>query len=270
MSILILVLIYVVLADRFAMYSIDNKFGYSSTFWIGILLTPFFGYLISKFSKKLTPSEIKDKELNEWAKAYLNSDKFPKYKFKMSRVVRVIIAMNFIMYMITALLLLINPPLIQSLVLYPIHTSNMHIYQFVTHLFLHSGSAHLFGNIFVLSIFGPVVERYLGVKRFIILFLLCGIIGGLAQIFNCNYSLVGASGAIFGLVGFFMMIDRSYFIILPLYIFAGVNILFEIIHINDKDFIGHYAHVFGALVGILSYIYIRHENKKIKQSEDSN
>jgi membrane associated rhomboid family serine protease len=59
--------------------------------------------------------------------------------------------------------------------------SQFHIYQLVTYIFMHGGWAHLFFNMFALWLFGAVMERTWGSKRFIIYYLVCGIGAGLLQ-----------------------------------------------------------------------------------------
>ncbi|RNI29510.1 rhomboid family intramembrane serine protease [Rufibacter immobilis] len=48
-------------------------------------------------------------------------------------------------------------------------------HQFVTHMFMHANLMHLFGNMFSLFIFGPLLERYWGEKRFLIFYLVTGL-----------------------------------------------------------------------------------------------
>jgi len=54
-------------------------------------------------------------------------------------------------------------------------------YQFVTYMFLHSTQSmwHIFGNMFALFIFGPLLEQFLGQKKFLILYMVTGIGAGL-------------------------------------------------------------------------------------------
>ena len=73
----------------------------------------------------------------------------------------------------------------------------------VTSMFLHSGALHLFFNMWALFIFGPVLERVIGGKRLLALYLVAGIIGnvGFSLFYPSATAGVGASGAIYGLVG---------------------------------------------------------------------
>ncbi|SDK68264.1 Rhomboid family protein [Catalinimonas alkaloidigena] len=54
-----------------------------------------------------------------------------------------------------------------------------HIYQFVTYMFVHADFSHLFFNMFGLLIFGPMLERFWGAKRFLIFYMVTGIGAGL-------------------------------------------------------------------------------------------
>lgn len=74
----------------------------------------------------------------------------------------------------------------------------------ISALFLHVDSLHLAGNLLFLFIFGQKVEEALGRARFLIFYLACGLVGGLAQVVATPESLIptlGASGAIAGVMG---------------------------------------------------------------------
>lgn len=74
----------------------------------------------------------------------------------------------------------------------------------ITSLFLHGGVIHLVGNMLYLYAFGPNVEDAFGHLKFLIFYLLCGALAGLSYVilnFNSRIPLVGASGAIAGVMG---------------------------------------------------------------------
>ncbi|MDE2362769.1 MAG: rhomboid family intramembrane serine protease [Hyphomicrobiales bacterium] len=79
----------------------------------------------------------------------------------------------------------------------------------VTYMFLHGGFAHVFGNMLFLWIFGDDVEDALGHVRYALFYLVCGIAGALVY---CAFSevrsapLIGASGAIAGVMGAYLML----------------------------------------------------------------
>ncbi len=80
---------------------------------------------------------------------------------------------------------------------------------FVTSMFLHGGWMHLISNMWTLWIFGDNVEDRMGHLRFFVFYLLSGIIAGLVHfIFNYNSTIptVGASGAIAGVLGAYMVL----------------------------------------------------------------
>jgi rhomboid protease GluP len=75
-------------------------------------------------------------------------------------------------------------------------------WRLVTSMFLHGGLLHLAFNMWALASFGPVVERLYGSISFALLYLIAGVVGSLASVsWSPAVNSVGASGAIFGLLG---------------------------------------------------------------------
>src|SRR5437667_3985981 len=77
----------------------------------------------------------------------------------------------------------------------------------ITSMFMHGGIAHIFGNMLYLWIFGDNVENTLGHLRYLIFYLVCGVIAGLSHVFatvafggNPYLPSLGASGAISGVL----------------------------------------------------------------------
>jgi membrane associated rhomboid family serine protease len=78
----------------------------------------------------------------------------------------------------------------------------------LTSQFLHGGFLHIFFNMLFLVVFGPEVEHLTGHVRFVAFYLICGIVGGLAQIVttpDSHVPSVGASGAIAGVLGAYIL-----------------------------------------------------------------
>jgi membrane associated rhomboid family serine protease len=78
-----------------------------------------------------------------------------------------------------------------------------------TSMFLHGGWMHLLGNMLFLRIYGDKVEDGMGHVRFLCFYLLCGVIAVLAQSLpdpNSAYPVIGASGAISGVLGAYLML----------------------------------------------------------------
>src|SRR5262245_58251383 len=75
-------------------------------------------------------------------------------------------------------------------------------------MFLHGGWLHILGNMWFLWIFGDNIEDILGHGKFLIFYLACGVVAALAQVMLQPYSrvpMVGASGAIAGVMGSYML-----------------------------------------------------------------
>ena len=74
-------------------------------------------------------------------------------------------------------------------------------YRFLTSMFLHGGLVHILFNAWALYVLGPESERIYGTPRFLALYFLAGFAGGVASYLFSWRPAVGASGAIFGLIG---------------------------------------------------------------------
>src|SRR5437763_16007757 len=90
----------------------------------------------------------------------------------------------------------------------------------LTSMFMHGGIAHIFGNMLFLFIFGDNIEDRLGHIRYLIFYLVCGVLAGLAHVFatatfagNNEASLLlpslGPSGAIAGVLGGYLLLYRQ-------------------------------------------------------------
>jgi membrane associated rhomboid family serine protease len=80
------------------------------------------------------------------------------------------------------------------------------IYTIFTSMFVHAGFLHIFGNMFIFFFIGTAFEERIGIKKFLMIYLLTGVFATLTHsVLNLNdwTPLVGASGAIFGIMGAF-------------------------------------------------------------------
>ena len=147
-------------------------------------------------------------------------------------------------------------------------------YQLVTHMFAHGGFMHILFNMYALWMFGSVLERVWGPKKFLIFYLICGLAAGLAQMFtmDVNGSAVGASGAIMGLLAAFAyLFPDTKFYILPfpfpikakfmVAIYAAID-LFGGLHPGAADNIAHFAHLGGMVMGFILVIIWGKSNTK--------
>ena len=170
-------------------------------------------------------------------------------------------------------------------------------YQLVTHMFMHGGLFHLLFNMLALWMFGSVVEKVWGPKRFLIFYLICGVVAALTQMANYafnwweidhmilsnelneDYQLalrksatVGASGAIMGiLAAFAYLFPNTTLFIMPIpfpvkakWAIMGIIAIdvFGGVYQVPGDNIAHFAHIGGALAGLLIVIIWNKTNKK--------
>lgn len=129
------------------------------------------------------------------------------------------------------------------------------VYRLISYMFLHAGIMHLFFNMYSLYIVGPRVEDFFGKWKFLLIYFISGISGGLLSVaLNDEVVAVGANGAIFGLFGALLYFAYNYrgYIgsivrsqILPIVIYN----LFLGFFIPGIDMWGH---VGGLLGGIIS------------------
>lgn len=152
-------------------------------------------------------------------------------------------------------------------------------WQFVSYIFMHGSALHILLNMLILWYFGAEVEQRLGMREFIFYFFFCGIGAG---VFNFAVNsmvahpatlanpIVGASGAIFGLLAayglffgsryllvfFLFPMQARYFVLLV----GGMELVMGV-DANSQDNVAHFAHVGGLFVGGI-YIWLRHIRPK--------
>ena len=95
---------------------------------------------------------------------------------------------------------------------YPLPFGDLDYMPFLTSMFLHGGWVHLLSNVWILWIFGDNVEDRMGPSRFLIFYLLCGLVAGLTH-WSTNMSsqvpTIGASGAIAGVMGAYFLLHPT-------------------------------------------------------------
>jgi membrane associated rhomboid family serine protease len=96
----------------------------------------------------------------------------------------------------------------QFMQLYALRPYYFRFADLLTHMFLHAGWFHVLGNMLFLWVFGDNVEDILGHGKYLLFYLLCGVIAGLTQMAIDPFSrvpIVGASGAIAGVMGAYLV-----------------------------------------------------------------
>ena len=92
-----------------------------------------------------------------------------------------LLIVNFLAFVATWVLELRGIDLTSLLGLHFFMAKDFHLYQFVTYMFLHGGFTHIFFNMFALWMFGVVIERVWGPKKFLFYYISCGIGAGIVQ-----------------------------------------------------------------------------------------
>ncbi|MFC3039066.1 rhomboid family intramembrane serine protease [Virgibacillus xinjiangensis] len=142
-------------------------------------------------------------------------------------------------------------------------------WRILTSMFLHIGFLHLFMNMLAMYYIGSLTERIYGNSRFLAIYMLAGIGGGLASFaFTVNVS-AGASGALFGLFGallFFGVPHKKVFfqtIGMNIVILVGINIVFGL----AVPQIDNGAHMGGLIAGFIAaaIVYLPKERKMLIQ-----
>lgn len=97
----------------------------------------------------------------------------------------------------------LSGPFLERGALVPVLVADGEVWRLISSAFLHAGIAHILFNMFALYILGSFLEPAFGRWRFLALYLLSGLSGGLAYLYFGQFdgAAVGASGAIFGLLG---------------------------------------------------------------------
>jgi membrane associated rhomboid family serine protease len=173
-------------------------------------------------------------------------------------------------------------------------------HQLVTYLFLHGGWDHIFFNMFALWMFGSILENFWGPKRFLIFYVACGVGSAILHLFvlhqemtplyetirqlpieeqqeyinnpnsPLNGATLGASGAVFGCLAafgflfpnsliylyFFVPIKAKWFVLA----YAGME-LFLGVRNSAGDNVAHWAHLGGAVVGILLVMFWKRQDR---------
>ncbi|MBP5382432.1 MAG: rhomboid family intramembrane serine protease [Bacteroidales bacterium] len=172
-------------------------------------------------------------------------------------------------------------------------------WQIITHMFMHGGLWHIFFNMYTLFIFGVVVERILGSKKFVLFYFVCGL-GAAALHIGTQYlemqmflnsssqtaldsivalkttPTVGASGAIYGvLMGYAVLFPQSKLTLIfpPVTLSAKwMVIIFAVIElftgvVGFADGVAHFAHLGGMLIGWLMIKWWRHRGVLFEQDK---
>jgi membrane associated rhomboid family serine protease len=147
-----------------------------------------------------------------------------------------------------------------------------------TYTFLHGNWLHLAGNMIFLWVFGDNVEAAMGHARFILFYLLCGIAGGLAHVVSepsSLVSLIGASGAVAGILAAYLMLHPMAHVMVLLfglmtvrihaYWFLGAWIAWQAVNLLlfESSGVSYWSHVGGVIAGAGLIVVLRRPGVKL-------
>lgn len=162
-----------------------------------------------------------------------------------------------------------------------------------TNLYIHADFLHIMGNMLFLVLMGMPFEERIGSRKFMVIYFTSGL---LANVFDASVTLslhgsgsaeakiigIGASGAIFGIMGGFaylypkdeipMLLGPIFLPRVPVYIGVGAYALFELfaVQLSPDDHIGHVAHICGFVVGVMMAPIVANREVKREAKLDYN
>jgi len=159
----------------------------------------------------------------------------------------------------------------------------------ITSMFMHGGIAHIAGNMLFLWIFGDQIEDRLGHIKYLLFYLVCGVLASLAHVFataalaGSDQSMMipslGASGAISGVLGGYILLHPSrrvtvimfrFLTQVPAYVAIGIWFLFQLIsglgmlgEGSQQGGVAYAAHIGGFIAGLvlIKFFDIGHRNR---------
>ena len=181
-------------------------------------------------------------------------------------VTKNLIIINVIVFLFTWVLERRDSTFMNAFVLFDPSTPWFHPWQLITYMFMHGGFWHILFNMYTLFIFGSVVERIIGSKKFLVFYLICGVGAAgfhllvTALLSGMSGPMVGASGAIYGVMLAYAMLfpESKLTLIFPpvtlsakwmVIVFAAIELVTGVT--STVEGIAHFAHLGGMLFGFL-------------------
>lgn len=145
----------------------------------------------------------------------------------------------------------------------------------LTSMFLHGSPMHLFFNMYALLLFGTLIERKIGTKRFLGIYFVSGL---LAAFIPFYHAALGASGAIMGILGMTIMLFPDlkvlFLFFIPMkmrtagIIFAAIDLFGLVAPLRSG--IAHYAHLVGLACGLAYGYYLIKKRREFMKQFSSN
>jgi membrane associated rhomboid family serine protease len=154
----------------------------------------------------------------------------------------------------------------------------------ITHMFLHGGWLHIIGNMLYLWVFGDNVEDRLGSGMYLVFYLLCGIVAAVGQGLIAPSPMLGASGAIAGVLGAYLVLSpgariRTLIFLgifitvvqLPAVVVIGFFVVIQFVegfaslrltgHAAAEQ-VAYFAHIFGFFAGVALLLLLRDRTRR--------
>lgn len=211
-------------------------------------------------------------------RVYSFSPKKKRSVFSSLNITLTLILINVLAFILFLILLQGNLLSIDTVAIKPSNIlQGKYLWTFITSMFMHGSFFHIFANMFSLFFIGSLLEKILGAKRYLYFYLLSGLLAGVvfvlsSLIFTSDFNTfaVGASGALFGLVGLLVLLTPNlpvYVMFIPIpikmkYAGPGLLIVLWLISIAGNIPIGNTAHFGGLLVGLAYGIYLKTKYKR--------
>lgn len=193
--------------------------------------------------------------------------------------IRKIFIINIFVY---ALTLLFPEFIYEKFALHLFSSDNFHLYQLITYQFIHDTSPlHIIFNMMILIVFGSMVEKKFDSNKILFYYLLSGVVAGclhnltisenlrLSALLTGNeLTLAGASGSVWSIMALFTLFfsnELLYLFFLPIgikakYLIPALFLVEVLSAIFTNDNVSHYAHIGGALSGVLIYFFNKKTN----------
>ncbi|HUW43932.1 MAG TPA: rhomboid family intramembrane serine protease [Bacillota bacterium] len=211
------------------------------------------------------------------AKIYNISSKKKRSPFNSFSLTLILVLINVIAFLFFTILIGLNIPLDYIAIKPSNIVQGKFLWTFVTSMFMHGSFFHIFANMFSLFFIGSLIEKILGKKRYFYFYMLSGLLAGVFFVFlslffpaDFNTFAVGASGALFGLVGLLVLLTPNLpvfvmFIPIPIkmkYAGPGILVILWLISFVGGLPIGNTAHFGGLITGIIYGLYLKKKYKK--------
>lgn len=192
------------------------------------------------------------------------SPKKERHTFQIHTVTWLLIFLNVIIFIVVFSM----PQAMQDWVFQTFSFSSgtgLEVWRWVTSMFLHVSASHLFFNMIGLYFFGKIFEEEVDKQWFLSTYFIAGLIGTFVFMMTSASPVVGASGAVFGVMGAAMLLNpvkriRIYLFPLPLGIIAIIFLIVEtmVVYFQPQEFAGvaNIAHLGGVITGsIFAFFY---------------